>query len=186
MVDRLFSRQRIRGVSFRHGRSSPASRRPARSQGDAGSPFKPGPLSSSDTLWSGPSVESIRNSAPWPFKKNDVHRLLADYGRNELHTLVSEAVEHLVQLRQLTQSFQRFVPDVAPDRKFLESDGGEETVAHPLQETGIEIMRVQRLWKHRLEMLEMIAMAQDSLRNFGVKSSKTHPQPAGAFVPRQK
>ncbi len=186
MVGRLFSRQRIRGVSFRHGRSSTASRRPARSQGDFGSSFKSGPLSFTDKLWSGPSAESIRNSAPRPFKKTDVHRLLADYGRNELHTLVSEAVEQLAQLRQLSQSFQRFVPDVAPDRKFLEPEVGEETAAHPLQETGIEIMRVQRLWKHRLEMLEMIAMAQDSLRNFGVKSSKTRPQQAGAFAPRQK
>lgn len=186
MVGRLFSRQRIRGVSFRHGRSSPASRRPAKTQGDAGSPFNWGPLSFSDSPWSGPSVESIRNSAPRPFKKTDVHRLLADYGRNELHTLVSETIEHLVQLRQLSQSFRRFVPDVAPDRKFLEPDVGDETVAHPLQETGIEIMRVQRLWKHRLEMLEMIAMAQDSLRNFGVKSPKMRPPQAGEFVPRQK
>jgi hypothetical protein len=182
MSGRLFSRQRIRGVTFRHGRSSAGAGR-SKDSGTSGPQAIGSVLGKKN---SSTSAENIRNSAPPPLLERDLHRLLGDYGRNELHTLVSEAVDQLVQLKQLNQSFQRLMPDSAPDRKFLNTDESEELLADPLLETGVELVRVQRLWKHRLDMLEMIATAQDSLRNFSAKSAKTRPPPEAGSARRQK
>ena len=186
MSGRLFSRQRIRGVSFRHGRSPTSSRGNSGRSGDTPLASEPAARSAFARAGSAASPENIRNSAPQPLRNTDLRRLLEDFGRNELHSLVSDAVDHLVQLKQLNQSFQRLLPDSAPDRKFLASEDQEDLHADPLRETAVEIMRVQRLWKHRLDMLEMIAMAQDSLRNFSVKSPKTRRPPEAVSAPRQK
>lgn len=187
MVNRLFSRSRIRGVSFRHGRAPLAAGRSEKSRGASGSDFGLPPLDSFPSpFWNGPSAEDIRNSAPRPFKSADLHRLLGDFGRNELHTLVSEAVEQLVKLKQISKSIERLSPDAEPDRHFLQLEESSESSAHPLQDVGVEILRVQRLWKLRLEVLEMVAMAQDSLRSLHLKSSKKPQQREVGSAPRKK
>ena len=112
--------------------------------------------------------------------------MIADYGRNELHTLVSESVDHLVQLKQLTRSVERFAGEEEPDRRFLGSENDDELSANPMQDMRIEALRVQRLWKLRLELLEMVAMAQDSLRNSGTGPSKKRRPPAGESDPQPK
>lgn len=186
MSGRLFSRQRIRGVTFRHGRATTASRRSSDRKSGPSKSTAATAGSSFGRAGSFVSPENIRNSAPQPLRNTDLRRLLEDFGRNELHTLVSEAVEQLVQLKQLNQSFLRFIPDTAPDRKFLNTDDHDDLAANPMQETGVELLRVQRLWKHRLDVLEMVAMAQDSLRNFSSKSAKTRRPPAEGSALRQR
>lgn len=190
MVNRLFAKNRIRGVSFRHRRASLTGGRGTSAGGvdDGMSQFSGSLDSMMSARWAGPSVQDVRKSAPQAFKKNDLARLLGDYGRNELHTLVSEAVEQLSRLRQITQSIQRFAPTHEPDRHFFNHELQEESESsgHPLQDVGIEILRVQRLWKLRLELLEMVAMAQDSLRNWNVKPAKKPRPPAAGSSPRPK
>ncbi|MFZ9521174.1 MAG: hypothetical protein ACO3A4_11925 [Silvanigrellaceae bacterium] len=188
MASRLFTRNRIRGVSFHRGRSNLPGRR--RGGDDSGLGFSSlndmsnriSPYSS----WMGPTPEQIRESAPDGFKNSDLHRLIADHGRNELHTLVSESVDQLVQLKQLARSVERFSSEEEPDRKYLGFENEDDLSANPMQEMRIEALRVQRLWKLRLELLEMIAMAQDSLRSSGKELSKRRRQPAGESGPRQK
>jgi hypothetical protein len=119
----------------------------------------------------GPSADHVRAGAPQDFSTADIHRLLGDWGRNELHSLVSEAVDQLTQFRQLAQSMERLWPEIAPDRRFLMIDSHDDD-ADSLSEARVEILRVQRLWKLRLELLEMMAMAQDSLRHWHTKSKK--------------
>lgn len=169
MAANLLSKNRIRGVSFRRGRTSPVT-----------SSF------ATDSTWSGPSAEQIRQSAPRPLRKTDLSRLLRDYGRNELHTLVSETVEQLGRLRQIVGSLRRLPTESEPDRRFLNPDDADDTDAHPLQNVALEMTRVQRLWKLRLEILEMVAMAQDSLRNYGTEPSGKPQQRGARSAPRQK
>lgn len=176
MAARLFVRNRIRGVSFRHTRSATG----------AGRGAAPWSTSGSAIPWSGPSAADLRASAPKPFKKNDLHRLLADHGRQEIHTLVSDAVEQLGQLRQLSQSLKRFAPDEELSRRLLGDDGLDEHGTLPLHEILVEVMRVQRLWKLRLELLEMVVMAQESMRNSTAKPSKKHQPPVAKYAPRKK
>ncbi|MEN9809090.1 MAG: hypothetical protein RLZZ488_657 [Pseudomonadota bacterium] len=169
MAANLLSKNRIRGVSFRRGRSSPVSN-----------------SLSVDSTWSGPSAEQIRQSAPRPLRKTDLSRLLRDYGRNELHTLVSETVEQLGRLRQIVGTMRRLPTESEPDRHFLNPDDSDDSDAHPLQNVALEMMRVQRLWKLRLEVLEMIAMAQDSLRNYGTEPSGKPRQLGAKSAPLRK
>ncbi|MEN9827330.1 MAG: hypothetical protein RI953_3075 [Pseudomonadota bacterium] len=188
LANRLFTRNRIRGVSFHRGRSGLPGRRPSGDEFAVGISSLNGLKSgfSSSSHWSGPSPEQIRESAPEGFKNSDLRRLMADHGRNELHTLVSESVDHLVQLKQLARSVERFAGEDEPDRKFMGSETDDELSANPIQEMRIEALRVQRLWKLRLELLEMIAMAQDSLRSSGTGLSRKRRPPAGESDPQPK
>lgn len=166
MATRLFSRNRIRGISFHKTRGSVSARVPQlRFDKNAGSSLDLLSMHSpSDSFWTGPTLEQIRDTAPTPLSRSDLLRLLGDHARNEIHTLVSEAIEQLTRLRHLTQSVDRFAPRADPQRRFLHEDKDAATEAHPLFETAIELQRIQRLWKLRLEVLEMITMAQSSLR----------------------
>lgn len=179
MMSRSFSRNRIRGVSFHHSRSGPSGRqRNAREQTHA-----------FNATWNGPSLAALRNSAPTPFTDADVHRLLADQGRQEIHTRVSDAVEHLGQLRQLAQSLQRFLPSTESEgRSSLQfgDDEDEENQLHPLRELTVEVTRLQHLWKLHLDLLEMIVMAQNSLRRFPSTRAKKPQLQAEVSAQRMK
>lgn len=169
MAANLLSKNRIRGVSFRRERSTPLKGSPA-----------------PHSTWSGPTAEQIRQSAPHPLRKTDLARLLRDFGRNELHTLVSETVDQLGRVRQIVGTLRRLPTESEPDRRFLDADDADESTTQPLQNVALEMMRVHRLWKLRLEILEMIAMAQDSLRNYGTEPSGKPQQRGAKSVPRQK
>jgi hypothetical protein len=179
MMSRSFSRNRIRGVSFHHSRSVSSGRqRNPREQTHA-----------FNTAWNGPSLAALRNSAPPPFTDADVHRLLADQGRQEIHTRVSDAVEHLGQLRQLAQSLQRFLPSTeAESRSSLQwgDDEDDEHQLHPLGELTVEVTRLQHLWKLHLDMLEMVVMAQNSLRRFPSARAKRTPLQVEVSSQRKK
>lgn len=177
MTSRTFTHNRIRGVSFRHARSSGVSGRGVRKRDSS---------PDSSAAWSGPSLQELQTTAPQRFADFDVHRLLADQGRQEIHSLVSDAVEHLGQLRQLSVSLQRFAPEEETHRQFLDAQSNEDTGTHPLQEMYVEVMRIQRLWKLRLDMLEMIVMAQNSLRYYSEGSGEKHRRPVAAFAPTKK
>lgn len=177
MTSRTFTRNRIRGVSFHHARSSSVS-------GHGGSRRDSSTYSS--TAWTGPSLQELQNTAPQRFGDSDLHRLLADQGRQEIHSLVSDAVEHLGQLRQLSRSLQRFAPEEETHRQFLNAESNEDSGIHPMQEMYVEVMRIQRLWKLRLETLEMIVMAQNSLRYYLEGPGEKHRRRAAAFVPTKK
>lgn len=175
MAPRTFSRNRIRGISF-HRQRGISGVRSRKMEGHLGYGFP----------WTGPGIEDLRNSAPVSFNDRDLHRLLADQGRQEVHSLVSDAVDHLAQLRHLGQALQRFVTQDDVDRKFLDGDETESTQMHPAQELYVEVNRLQRLWKVRLEILEMVVMAQNSLRNYPTEFSKTPQRRVASFAPQKK
>ncbi|MBM3381634.1 MAG: hypothetical protein FJY29_04245 [Betaproteobacteria bacterium] len=176
MSMRTFTRNRIRGVSFRRSTSSlPGSR----SRG--ADTFSVEQDSSLLTL----SLQEIRKTEPAAFKPKDILRLLADQGRQEVHALVSDAVDHLGQLRQLERSLLRFTSEQETKRQLLGAESLEDGRIHPMDELRVEVMRLQRLWKMRLEILEMVAMAQNSLRHYPSALPEKRPQP-GAKSARPK
>ncbi|MEY4065898.1 MAG: hypothetical protein RIR26_2106 [Pseudomonadota bacterium] len=179
MLSRTFSRNRIRGVSFHHNRSTAAAR--PRSSGKRPSGF--------DMPWNGPSLEALRSSAPCAFSDTDLRRLLADQGRQEIHTRVSDAVDHLGQLKQLSQSLQRFAPpSEGADRGSLRlGDEDEDEISlHPLRELTVEVGRLQQLWKLHLDLLEMIVMAQNSLRRSpSVRAERPRQQAEVSVQPKK-
>lgn len=175
MSPRTFTRTRIRGVSFHHQSSAIAargSRKEHSHQGHYG--------------WNGPQLSEIQATAPLPFSNSDLHRLLGDQGRQEIHSLVSDAIDRLSQLRLLSQSVQRFAPESEVDRKFLQLETVEEPDTHPLRELFVEVNRLQRLWRLRLEILEMIVMAQNSLRGFPTKFEERLQQRVVKSAPKKR
>ncbi len=177
MSMRTFARNRIRGVSFRRSTSSLPG---ARSRTTANT------RSGEDTFLLEMSLRELHKTEPVPFKPKDIHRLLADQGRQEVHALVSDAVDHLGQLRQLERSLLRFSTDQETKRQLLDAETHEESRFNRMDDLRIEVMRLQRLWKIRLEILEMIAMAQNSLRHFasGLPEKRQQPE-AKSFRPRK-
>lgn len=95
--------------------------------------------------------------------------------------LVSHSIENLINLQQLAHSLRKFSPRKEINRHSFELDESEGQETHPLQLTELEIVSLQRVWKLRLELLEMIVMAQNSLRNFPQEVSRTTPQQAVKF-----
>jgi len=177
LTSRTFTHNRIRGVSFRHARSSCVSGRGGGRRDSS---------AYSSAAWTGPILQELQNTAPQRFGDFDVHRLLADQGRQEIHSLVSDAVEHLGQLRQLSRSLQRFAPEEETHRQFLNAESNEDSGIHPMQEMYVEVMRIQRLWKLRLDTLEMIVMAQNSMRYYLEGPGEKHRRPVAAFAPTKK
>ena len=146
-----FPRRRIRGISFRHTR-------PGNPQ--ANRKFRPD-LVPLVTL----STHEMARAKPKPFDKSDIHRLLCDLGRQELHTLVTDCIEHVAHWRQITSRLRPIVEEV---REFAEAVHltFSENATLPQRTDWIlaylEAQAVYRLWRHRLTMLEMIADAQSS------------------------
>lgn len=119
------------------------------------------------------TLDELRQGAPQPLSRLDVHRLLGDHGRAELHTLVLETIEHLSHWRQVSGVLDRHLTKAGPlpRKQGLETmpllELGENaagyvpgTEADPKQWLAIEVRRVYRLWKHRLATLEWIADGQ--------------------------
>ncbi len=159
MAGRTFTRNRIRGISFHHNRSA-VYRTHRNGQ-------------SIHNNWAGPKTDEIRNSTPTPLTHGDIQRLLHDHSRAEIHTLVTQSIENLVSLQQLGQSLRKLSSSKEINRHSFELDELEGKEVHPLQLTALEVVSLQRIWKLRLELFEMIVMAQNSLRNFPQATSKT-------------
>jgi hypothetical protein len=174
---RTFARNRIRGVSFRRSTSSLPGTRSRASDGK---------FAGQDPFLFEMSLHELRKTEPTAFKPKDIHRLLADQGRQEVHALVSDAVDHLGQLRQLERSLLRFTSDQETKRQLLGNDTHEDRGTSSLDNLRVEVMRLQRLWKMRLEILEMIAMAQNSLRHFVEERLEMRPQPEVKSVRTKK
>lgn len=153
---RTFARNRIRGVSFRRATSSlpGATTRSTDTKKSLNDPF-----------FLQATLAELQKTEPRPFRPRDIQRLMADQGRQEIHALVSDTVDHLAQLRQLERSLLRFAPEHETKRQLLDAESAEDARGSSLDEMRIEVLRLQRLWKMRLEILEMITMAQNSLRH---------------------
>jgi len=105
---------------------------------------------------------SAEQARPQDFRKTDIERLMADFARHEVHTLVLDAIEAAVRWKQLTDTLERHVSPGDETRVFFD----DEIKALLAARTTL------RLWRHRLQMLEMIADAQRSLIT-QARSSKT-------------
>ena len=162
MAGRTFTRNRIRGISFHHSRS-------------AAYPPQRG-TKSLHSLWNGPKTDEIRNSMPTPLTQIDIARLLNDHSRSEIHALVAQSIDNLVNLQQLAQSLRKLSPSKEVNRHSFELEESEGREVHPLQLTELEVVSLQRTWRLRLELFDMIVMAQNSLRNFPQATSKKTPQ----------
>jgi len=92
----------------------------------------------------------------------DLHRLMADFTRHELHALVIDAIDGASRWKQLCETLER-----------LAGPNEESRVWHE-QELDVLLgaRRTQRLWRHQLEILEMIADAQRTLVAEARRSSR--------------
>lgn len=135
---RTFLRRRVRGMSHRWNLSR-----------------LPGVASSSQPALG--THPELLEGAPNPLTPADVARLLGDFGRHELHTHVSECIDHCAHWRQVVHRLDRG-GDKPVDRRML-GDEGEDT---PDGESNalVEARRVHFLWRHRLTILELIARGQ--------------------------
>lgn len=140
---------RIRGVSFHRQRSS--------AQG----------ASSSTRLFSTdrpPQLdeESLAEARPAPLKRQDIHRLMFDTTRVELHALVIDCIEHVGHWRQLSNAFDNYISmhRARDDNQAISEEPGRVTNDHFL---ATEANAIYGLWRHRLEMLEWISQSQFSL-----------------------
>ena len=86
----------------------------------------------------------LKQGAPSAFSQRDVHRLLGDHGRHEIHALVAECIQNLTRWRQLVNLCNA---SAEMDADF-----------------NIEIRANYRLWKHRLAILELISGGQDGVQ----------------------
>lgn len=163
------SRVRIRGVSFR--RTGP--------QG-TGAGHKKDPTHVRPRLQL--SQQELAQGAPPPLTAPDLNRLLKDLGRQELHTLVSDCIDHVSRWRQIANAMDvqaGLAGDLAGPRRMRSNSravegllplalGGEADPltpdGNPTQILALEARAVFRLWRHRLEMLELVAGAQRSIQ----------------------
>ncbi len=142
---RRFSRNRIHGVSFHVQRTGIA--RPTRAGSATDRPLE--------------EIRSVAQSAkhgqPPDLTKSDIRRLLEDFGRQELHTLVSDAIDAAVRWKHVAESMERLFA-LDDDKRIYEAD-----------EVGalIEARTTLRLWRHRIDVLELVADAQRSLLTQG-------------------
>lgn len=154
---RVFSsRQKIHGISFHH-RS--AQKKAALKTPSLSSYFE------LDAL-----LFQIQNDYPAIISLSDIYYFLCDQGRNEIHTHVSECVDHISKWSGIIQTMQRCFPQ----KRGLNLDSFEiieennevyECISQEL-EIFLSAKKVLALWKHRLTIFEMIVNAQDSLKNF--------------------
>ncbi len=107
-----------------------------------------------------PPVEDVdlQEAAPTDFSSRDVKRLLKDLGRQELHTLVSDCVEHTSHWHQLRRHVEKFETTYKIDEENLPK-------ASHAQLRAIEVRYLHRKWLHRLRLLELIADAQASIQH---------------------
>lgn len=102
--------------------------------------------------------------APTPFSTQQIHALLRDAARQSLHTLMNESVEMASFWRQASRALDKNFEDTFFDdprtREPLDISNSSEQA-----ETLLIARRNSRLWKHRIAILEMIALAQLSLRH---------------------
>ena len=96
----------------------------------------------------------IRNTAPPRLSRTEIRTLLWDSGRQSLHTLISDAVDALGAVRQLKRQV------IFEDREEILGSGLEDSWS-----LRNEVSHTAQLWKLRLDILEMIAEAQGSLRH---------------------
>jgi hypothetical protein len=147
---RKLSRSRIQGVSF-HRQKPPLPQGQSRSRG-APNERKLARLPHENSEDLDPFLSE--HAAPAPLTAADIHALLGDFGRQTLHTLVSDAVDAAVRWKQIAETLEKNQRLAASSETVLR----EETV-----DAVLGARRTWHLWKHRLEILSLIADAQVSL-----------------------
>ena len=110
-------RTRIRGVSFHTQKPSPGAGRPVAP--GTGRPGRgrndPRGLFHEDAGLARAAEALARgDETPAPFGPSDVYRLLGDFGRQELHTLVSDAIDAAIRWKHLCETLEKLA---GPDRK---------------------------------------------------------------------
>lgn len=154
-------RGRIRGITHRKLHSTLIGRTPGTNK----------PVNSDNFAL---TEAELKSALPQPFSHSEIYSLLCDLGRQRLHTLVSDCIDHTSHWRQVSSVLDRQLNRVQNSqiRKMESSsdllllngdDAGYWPGANtdPRQWLALEVKRVYRLWKHRLSMLEMIADAQN-------------------------
>lgn len=132
-------RQKIKGISFRR-RS-----------------YRGGVRTHNEML---PPIDDVdlKEAHPPLLTPKDVTRLLKDLGRQELHTLVSDCVEHASHWHQLRRHVEKQETSYKKVTDELPKASAEQLRA-------IEVRYLHRMWLHRLRLLELIADAQSSIQH---------------------
>lgn len=139
---------RIRGVSFRRQRSL--------TRGATSAKFfateRPIQL----------DEESLEAARPAPLKRQDIHRLMFDTTRVELHAMVIDCIENVGHWRQLSHAFDNYISmrGTHENEQLVVDEPASVTHDHFL---AAEAHAIYGLWRHRLEMLEWISQSQFSL-----------------------
>jgi hypothetical protein len=157
-MKQLFARNKIRGVSF-HRTGAPLTRK------------------SEQEIWRiTPDLHrEIRNARPAPLSRNDILRLLEDFARVELHSLVLESIEQCGRWRQIQRLLERTVeePQGAKQHPWSELSGHPPDAILPDEATLLLATRhIYRQWRHRLDVLELIAEGQSTHHTEMVYSMK--------------
>lgn len=143
-------RSRIKGMSFR-------------SHATSGSRLaSPKNILQQPPEWNSSACEK---GAPLQLSRTDIVRLLHDGSRHELHTLVTESIEHCSNWRQIARALEYHTDSSIFENDRHHEDGRISAFENTkLAESLIEARKNLRLWNHRLTMLEWIAAAQSSMR----------------------
>ena len=143
-------RSRIKGMSFRSGVST--SFRSTTQQKKMPQPTEP-------------LAAFTETGAPAPLLRVDIARLLHDVGRQELHALMCESIEHCSHWRQISRTLQRHAETpMLETHRHQDNDVTTAFSNATNTEAIIESRKNFRLWNHRLIMLEWVAEAQSSMQ----------------------
>lgn len=154
MSSQILRRGRIRGVSLRR-MAAGGPRAAHRDQGAEASALSP---------------LSFREAAPDPLAPQRICKLLAEHGRNEIHTLVSDCIEEIGQWRDALRALEARAPrsgDALRGR-----GAGEAGIIEARVDALVELRALVRKLEHRLAMLEWINEAQRSLARWDPRRSK--------------
>lgn len=146
------SPHRIRGVSFRRQRVSQSESRSNR-------PFATERPPHLDEI-------ALKEARPLPLQRYEINRLIYDTSRTELHALVIDCIEHVSRWRQLSHAFDKYI-SMRDSKTFdavkIEDEPSRTTTDHHL---ATETRAIFSLWRHRLEILELISQTQFSLLRY--------------------
>lgn len=108
-------------------------------------------------------AKEIEEALPATLSRLDIHRLLEDFQRNELHALVSESIEQCGRWRQIQRLLERAVPEAQGTDDRLWSDFSNTSSKSLLPDQAALLLATRHLyrqWRHRLDVLELIAEGQ--------------------------
>lgn len=148
MMHGRLMRHRIRGVTFHRQRSS--------SHASGSSRFfstrRPPQL----------DEKSLQEAHPTALSRDEIYRLAFAGSPHEIHALVLECIDQVGHWRQLSHAFDNYIFMRRPEDNTAEALLSEVVRVDHDSFLAVEARTIYLAWRHRLDMLELIAQAQKS------------------------